>query len=81
MLVVQRFITSYGKRNNSMIELIVFFLIMTGISIYFLPVLIVLYREMPKHWLIIVTLNILIGWTLIGWLVLVIWAALDEERS
>lgn len=64
-----------------MIELIVFFLIMTGISIYFLPVLIVLYREMPKHWLIIVTLNILIGWTLIGWLVLVIWAALDEERS
>jgi uncharacterized membrane protein YccC len=45
------------------------------VAIYMLPTLIAFGREHPRRDLVTV-LNIFLGWTLIGWLAVFLWAAL-----
>jgi hypothetical protein len=41
--------------------------------IHFLPSIVAFSREHPRR-ITLLVLNILVGWTLIGWIVLLIWA-------
>lgn len=45
--------------------------------LYMLPTLIAFARDIPARHLILV-LNIIFGWTLIGWFVVFLWAMLAE---
>ena len=51
-----------------------------GVIIYFLPTIIALSKR-KKQAAAIVLLNIFGGWTGVGWLVALIWAALNEESD
>ena len=55
-------------------EFIVLLLIALGIALYFLPAYIAHKRKHPSFGGILL-LNILLGWTLIGWLGALIWAS------
>ena len=48
-------------------------LVLVGIAAYFLPATIGLIRDHDQKWAIL-TLNLLLGWTGIGWIVALIWA-------
>jgi hypothetical protein len=50
------------------------------VGIHFLPTFIAVIRA-NRHALLIFVLNLLFGWTIIGWFVLLVWAAVGEERS
>ena len=49
------------------------------LGIHFLPTFVAVVRR-TRHALLIFVLNVLFGWTVIGWLVLLVWAAVGEER-
>ncbi len=53
-------------------------LVITGLLVYFLPTAIALLARKRNSGAIF-TLNLLLGWTLIGWAVAMIWAALRDE--
>lgn len=44
-----------------------------GFIIYFLPSIIAAFRAKP-HWFGIFILNLLLGWTIIGWIVALVWS-------
>jgi hypothetical protein len=50
------------------------------LGIHFLPSFVAFIRE-QRHAVLILVLNIFFGWTIIGWLVLLIWAAVGEEKG
>ncbi|MBV8890162.1 MAG: superinfection immunity protein [Alphaproteobacteria bacterium] len=50
------------------------------VVIYMLPALIAFARDHPRR-AAITLLDILFGWTLIGWLLLFLWAALTETEA
>ncbi len=50
------------------------------LGVHFLPAFVAFVRE-QRHAVLILVLNIFFGWTIIGWLVLLIWAAVGEERD
>ena len=50
------------------------------LGIHFLPTFVAFVRQ-QRHAVLILVLNILVAWTIIGWLVLLIWAAVGEERG
>lgn len=49
------------------------FWIVGGMIVYFLPS-IISYEKKKKNSQAILTLNLLLGWTLIGWVVAIVWA-------
>jgi len=49
------------------------------LGLHFLPTFVALLRR-NQHTLLIFILNILVAWTVIGWIVLLVWAAVGEER-
>jgi hypothetical protein len=49
-----------------------------GMALYFLPTIIVLARR-KKNVLGPILVNVLLGWTFIGWIVALIWACLVKE--
>jgi hypothetical protein len=49
-----------------------------GLALYLLPTIIVIARRKKKI-LGPVLVNVLLGWTFIGWIVALIWACLVEE--
>lgn len=54
-------------------------LILIGsVLIYFLPTIIAVRRKHKKNENSIILLNLLLGWTFIGWIVALIWAVADE---
>jgi hypothetical protein len=55
-------------------------LLLLILLLYMLPTLIAFGREHPSRFLVVV-LNIALGWTLIGWIVLFLWAALTPVES
>ena len=56
-----------------MISYIGFVLILVMALIYFLPTILAFTRDHNRKWLIF-PLNMLLGWTFIGWIILLIWA-------
>lgn len=55
-------------------------LIAVLIALYFVPALIAMIRT-AKHEGAIALLNLLLGWTLLGWVGALIWAVADAERE
>jgi hypothetical protein len=53
--------------------IILFPLLIIGIAIYFIPTFIAASRQ-HKNTLAIVLVNILTGWTFIGWIVALVWS-------
>lgn len=48
--------------------------------IYFIPSIIAVFRD-KKQKLVIFIINLFIGWTVVGWLTALIWAALKEKTD
>jgi hypothetical protein len=63
----------YGNTVNVILLLLI-------LLIYMLPTLIAFSREHPRR-LDITVINILVGWTLIGWIIVFLWAALSPVES
>jgi threonine/homoserine/homoserine lactone efflux protein len=56
-------------------------LVGVGAVVYFLPALIAVRRDHENDSAIIL-LNLLLGWTVVGWVVALVWAVLaDQERT
>jgi len=62
----------------AMFLLIVFTLL--GAAIYFFPSIIAFGRQHHQQWAILV-LNLFLGWTLIGWVAALVWAATRVRRD
>jgi len=54
------------------------FLVLLIISIYFLPTIVALVGD-HSSFLAIFILNLLAGWTLLAWIILLVWSFLDRE--
>ncbi|WP_108508374.1 superinfection immunity protein [Polynucleobacter acidiphobus] len=58
---------------------LLFAILITLLSLfYFLPVAIALYRKRANTGAIF-ALNLFLGWSLIGWVIALVWALKDEE--
>ena len=51
------------------------------LAVYFLPVILAANRQLASGTAILVLLNLSIGWTVVGWLVCLLWAALGQTRD
>ena len=49
------------------------------VLIYMLPTLIAFGRDHPRRGLILI-LNVIFGWTLLGWILIFLWAALGRSE-
>jgi len=54
--------------------------LLLALILYMLPTLIAFARDVPQRFLINV-LNIILGWTLIGWIVCFLWALMAETET
>jgi hypothetical protein len=50
-----------------------------SITAYFMPVIVSVGRK-HKNQLSIAVLNLLVGWTILGWIVAIVWACTDNVR-
>ena len=64
----------------AMFSLFLATVILLLLGIHFLPTFVAFVRE-QRHAVLILVLNIFFGWTIIGWVLLLIWAAVGEERA
>lgn len=55
-------------------------LMIVAIALYFMPSIVAGYRHHNSLFLILV-LNILLGWTMLGWIFLIIWAFFGDHYS
>ena len=54
--------------------------VIPGVIIYFAPT-IVAYTRGHRNTVAIAALNILLGWTFVGWVIALVWALLAQEQS
>lgn len=66
------------KSMKSQISSLIFIIIITAL-IYFIPTVICLIRK-HTYKLYIICLNIILGWTLIGWIASLIWSFIDNKK-
>lgn len=50
------------------------------LAVYFVPTIVAELRK-TDHWVGITLLNLLLGWTLIGWVIALVWAVSDNPRA
>lgn len=50
------------------------------LAVYVVPAVLALHRD-TRHAMLISTLNVLLGWTLLGWAVAFLWACLDQPAD
>lgn len=55
-------------------------LMVIAVALYFMPTIVAGYRHHNSLFLIVV-LNILFGWTMLGWLLLLVWACFGDQHS
>ena len=55
-------------------------LTLIGLFIYFIPTILAYDHNHSKHKAILV-MNILLGWTVIGWALAIIWACTEKNKS
>jgi hypothetical protein len=56
-----------------------FFVLALALMFYLLPAIVAVKRRHPNVWAIGI-LNVLLGWTLIGWVAALVWSALRVEH-
>lgn len=54
--------------------------VLVGVPVYLLPTIIVLMKGHPQR-LPIIALNVVLGWTLLGWGVAFVWALMAQEKG
>jgi len=54
-------------------------LAVAAVSLYFLPSIIATARQVP-HWLTVFLLNLFLGWSFIGWVVIMVMACRTHHR-
>ncbi|PHI95241.1 hypothetical protein BG621_07360 [Parasaccharibacter apium] len=65
---------------NPFVSLLIFAVLMLALfGLYFLPSVIALIRRHPQRW-ILVGLNVLSGWTGLGWIGLLLWSLWPREE-
>ena len=64
---------------KSKVTSLIFIIVITAL-IYFIPTVICLIRK-HTYKLYIICLNIILGWTLIGWIVCLIWSFIDNKTT
>lgn len=50
------------------------------VAVYFIPLIIAAWRNMPNA-VAISVLNVVAGWTFVGWVVALVWACLDKPKE
>lgn len=68
----------YG--SDQLLATLVTFGVTAGVIVYVLPALIATWRQ-KRNALAIGALNLLLGWTLVGWVVSLVWALLYEAPA
>jgi len=56
-------------------------LILVALDLYFLPSIIAWKRKIARNLGAILLLNLFVGWTIIGWTILLVWAAVEQRRA
>lgn len=62
-----------------MTGIILFLIAMLFTAVYFLPFIVASYKEKQNLFLIFI-LNFFLGWSVIGWIILIIWAYTGKSR-
>ena len=66
-----------ARQTNNLIAPFNLLLLVLGVGVYLLPTILALYRDChATSWIIM--LNVLLGWTILGWFVAIGWAASDK---
>ena len=60
------------------LSLLVIFFAVVGFAFYFLPTIVVFIRRKTNR-LPVFLLNLFLGWTFIGWVIALVWAATSEK--
>lgn len=58
--------------------LALFFVVVVGIALYFVPSIIA-YQRKHTYFLPIFAINFLFGWSMIGWVAALVWAFVDNK--
>lgn len=66
--------------NFGMPMVCMWLVMVSAIALYFLPTIIAGYRQHSSLF-VIALLNIFFGWTMLGWLILVIWACFGDQHT
>lgn len=61
--------------------LVIVGLLLTAIVLYLLPAIVARGRDVAVGSGVILFVNVLIGWTVLGWMVCMLWAALAQTRD
>lgn len=70
-----------AEGNRDVASLVVLFVLLAlGVVFYFLPVVVARVRH-ASHTVAIFWLTFFLGWTVLGWLAMVIWAVADEANA
>lgn len=59
-------------------EFIIFILLILGVIVYFIPALVANNHQHPQTGAITI-LNLFLGWTLLGWVIALVWACSKQE--
>jgi hypothetical protein len=69
-----------GEAHGPVFSLFFTTLFLLFLGIHFLPAFIAVVREHRNAGMIFI-LNLLLGWTVIGWVILLVWACVGERRG
>jgi len=61
-------------------EIALMLLILPSLAVYFVPTIVAIVRH-ARNVLGIVLLNIFGGWTLVGWIIALVWSIRDERQA
>ena len=59
---------------------VLLFFLLIGLAIYFLPTIIAMARG-KRNALAIFAMNLLLGWSFIGWAIALVWSLTAEDRG
>ncbi len=79
-LLVQRAAWASDQISDPMIATLVFMGVVLFLTIYFTPTIVGFIRKKSNKMAILV-LNFFLGWTLVGWVVALVWAVTKEEKK
>ena len=66
--------------NFGMPMIVMWLLMIVAVALYFMPTIVAGYRHHNSVFLIFV-LNVLFSWTMLGWLLLLIWACFGDQHT
>ena len=59
---------------------VLFLTLLISVSVYLAPTFSAFFLRHPRRWFIAV-LNVLFGWSVIGWFILIVWAWAGDEKK